>query len=103
MIGQGLVSDPFLAGRIKHGDSSSKDRLQAFTEELFNRYAEQFSSRTNAAKRMKDVWFYLIRLFENSEKYGKRILKSKSAEEYENAVSAVYCDLPLLETSTGGW
>lgn len=103
MIGQGLVSDPFLAERIKNGASSCKDRLQAFTEELFNRYAEQFGSRMNAAKRMKDVWFYLIRLFENSEKYGKRILKSRSAEEYENAVSAVFHDLSLLEASSGGW
>lgn len=103
MIGQGLISDPFLASRIRFGSSTDRALLQQFVTELMNGYAEQFGSRANAAKRMKDVWFYLIRLFANSEKYGKRILKSKSPEEYEAAVAAVFHDLPLLEESAGGW
>ena len=76
MIGQGLVSDPFLAGRIRQGMQSSRDVLKAFHDELFETYASQFGSRVNAAKRMKDLWFYLIRLFADGEKHGKRILKA---------------------------
>ena len=103
MVGQGLVSDPFLAGRIKHGIGSDREVLRAFHDELFETYAAQFDSRINAAKRMKDLWFYLIRLFDGGEKHGKKILKSKTAEEYELAVAAVFRELPLLEGSTGGW
>ena len=103
MIGQGLVSDPFLAGRIKCEQKSDKELLRAFLEDLLNGYTEQFGNRLNAAKRMKDIWFYLIRLFDDSDKYGKRILKAKTAEEYEIAVSAVFQDLALRETSSGGW
>lgn len=103
MIGQGLVSDPFLAGRIKCEQKSDKALLRSFLEDLVNGYAEQFGNRLNAAKRMKDIWFYLIRLFDDSDKHGKRILKAKTAEEYEIAVSAVFQDLTLRETSSGGW
>jgi len=103
MIGQGLVSDPFLAARIKHGTGSDLKTLRAFHDTLFNTYAEQFGSRNNASKRMKELWFYLIRLFADSEKHGKKIMKSKTAEEYELAVAAVFRDLQLLEASTGGW
>ena len=103
MIGQGLVSDPFLAGRIRHGMQSDRQTLQQFHDALLDAYADLFGSRNNAAKRMKELWFYLIRLFEGSEKYGKKIMKSKNWEEYQLAVSAVFRDLPLLDASTGGW
>ena len=103
MIGQGIISDPFLANRIRYGISSDRFLLHNFLNELLEGYTEQFGSRVNAAKRMKDVWFYLIRLFDDSEKYGKKILKSKTTEEYETAVSAVFQELPLLERSSGGW
>jgi len=103
MVGQGLVSDPFLAGRIREETNSGRGVLRSFHDELFETYASQFGSRINAAKRMKDLWFYLIRLFAESERYGKKILKAKTVEEYELAVAAVFRELPLLERSKGGW
>ena len=103
MVGQGLISDPFLAGRIRCGTCTDRETLHKFLKELLDGYTEQFGSRANAAKRMKDVWFYLIRLFDESEKYGKKILKSKTPEEYDAAVAAVFQELPLLEDSAGGW
>ena len=103
MIGQGLVSDPFLAGRIRQGSVSNRTVLQDFTSHLLEGYAEQFGSRLNAVKRMKELWFYLIRLFRDSERHGKKILKARTAEEYEQAVAAVFRDLPLQEQSSGGW
>ena len=103
MVGQGLVSDLFLPVKIKGGPVGGKETIRQFHDARLDGYAEQFGSRNNAAKRMKELWFYLIRVFGDSEKYGKRILKSKTLEEYLTAVSAVFRDLPLLERSTGGW
>jgi len=103
MVGQALVSDPFLAGKIKMGTAGTKTQLQEFHERLLDAYTQLFGSRNNAAKRMKELWFYQIRLFGGSERHGKQILKAKNAAEYETAVAAVFRDLPLLEDSTGGW
>lgn len=103
MVGQALVSNPFLGEALHGGPPRSSARLRAFHDELFETYATQFGNRLNAAKRMKELWFYLIRLFPDSERYGKQIFKASSPEAYANAVSAVFQDLPLLDESTGGW
>lgn len=103
MVGQGLVSDPFLAGRLRHGVHSDRGLLREFHDELLEAYASQFGSRRNAVGRMKELWFYLIRLFEESDRLGKKILKAKTVEEYREAVYAIFQELPLLESSTGGW
>lgn len=103
MIGQGLISDPFLASRIRGLPFGGKQQLRDFLDQLLDRYTEQFGSRLNAMKRMKDVWFYQIRLFEGGEKLGKQILKSRTEADYQAAVAAVFDTLPLLEQSSGGW
>ena len=99
MVGQALISNPFLAC----GKKPEKETLRTFCDELLDTYTAQFGSRTNAMKRMKELWFYLIRLFDQSDRHGKHILKARTAEEYALAVQAVFCDLPLLEESAGGW
>ena len=103
MIGQGLVSDPFLAGRIKFGVQGDQEVLQEFHDALLEAYAEQFGSRVNAVNRMKELWVYLIRLFGDSERHGKKLFKARSPEEYLAAVAAVFRELPLRDCSAGGW
>ncbi len=103
MIGQGLVGDPFLAARIRFAMTGDKARLRSFHDDLFAAYVEQIQNRTNTMKRMKEQWFYLIHLFADSEKHGKRLLKTRTPEEYTLAVDAIFRDLDLLEATTGGW
>lgn len=38
--------------------------------------------------RMKEIWFYHLNLFENSEKTGKAIKKAKNAAEFQAAAAA---------------
>lgn len=103
MVGQGLVSDLALAQKIKTGTGTNRETVREFHDRLLESYTVQFGSVGNAFKRMKDVWFYLIRCFSDSEKHGKKILKSKTPEEYTLAVSAVFRELTLLNESAGGW
>lgn len=103
MIGQGLCSDPFLAEKIKTGSKVDKIRLKTFHDELFSAYSEQFQSKHNAAQRMKELWFYWLRLFADSQKHGKQLMKSRNAEDYLTAVAAIFRDLELLPDSTGDW
>lgn len=103
MIGQGLVADPFLAGKIRFGSIADIRVLEEFHDRLFAGYAEQFQSRNNAAKRMKELWFYLSRCFEGGEKRLKKILKAKTAEEYTQVVYQFFHNSFLLPQSTGDW
>ncbi len=103
MVGQGLVSDPFLAGKIRTGASGSRETLEQFHEELFDGYAIQFESENNAAKRMKELWFYWFSLFEGGQKYRKELMKTRSARDYRLVVQQVFRELPLLEESAGQW
>ena len=103
MIGQGLVADPFLAEKINNGTAGNKATLREFHDRLLEGYVQQFESRNNAMRRMKELWAYLIRSFEDSEKYGKKLMKAKHLEEYQVAVAAIFRDLQLLENSSGGW
>lgn len=45
-----------------------------------------FGSRRNAMLRMKEVWFYLIHLFGDSQRHAKAIRKARDTDEYESAV-----------------
>lgn len=103
MLGQGLVSDPFLVGKIKHGAAGSKEVLREFHDRLLESYAEQFGDRNNAVRRMKELWFYLLRSFADSDKHGKKLMKTKRPEEYSAAAAAIFRDLTLLDSSSGGW
>ncbi|MBQ9968127.1 MAG: tRNA-dihydrouridine synthase family protein [Oscillospiraceae bacterium] len=103
MIGQGLISDPFLAGKIKGQSIPDKDILKEFHDRSFDSYAQQFQSRNNAATRMKEVWRYLIKSFDHSDAYGKKLMRCRSAEEYLSITSSIFRELDLLEVSRGGW
>lgn len=103
MIGQGLISDPFLAGKIKGQSRPDKAVLKMFHDRLFDSYAQQFQSRNNAATRMKELWSYLIKSFDNSDAYGKKLMRCRSAEEFLCITGSIFRELDLLEVSQGGW
>lgn len=97
MIGQGLISDPFLVSRLRGLPIGGRQQLQCFLDRLLDGYTEQFGSRLNAIRRMKDIWSYQIHLFSGGEKLGKQILKARTEAEYQSAVCAVFETLPLLD------
>ena len=41
---------------------------------------------------MKELWFYLINLFEGAEKYGKKIRKAEKLDVYTDVVKTLFCD-----------
>ena len=103
MIGQGLISDPFLAGKITGCSKPDKAILKEFHDQLFESYALQFQSRNNAATRMKELWFYLIKSFDDGDTYGKKLMRCRSAEEFLSIIDTIFQELELLDVSRGGW
>ena len=103
MIGRGLIADPSLVTRLTGGVRADKRTLAAFHNALYDRYCEAFGDRRIAMLRMKEVWFYHLNLFADSEKHGKALKKSRTADEYERAAAAVFRDLDLLDHAVPAW
>jgi len=95
MIGRGMLRDPALAQTAKGGAALEKEKLEAFCTLLYEDYCEAFHSGKNALRPMKELWFYLLPKFENSEKLGKQLKKSSWPEEYRAVVTRIFRELEL--------
>ena len=94
---------PARAGRRKGGPGANKKELAGFVNQVYESYAEAFGSRRNAMLRMKEVWFYLIRLFLEGDKLSKAIKKARDPLDYESAVRSVFSDLELSPVLRPDW
>lgn len=99
MIGRGILRNPFLPEQIQENPdfsfSESKfARLQNFHEELLENYRSSDLGDTNTLFKMKELWFYQGQLFNDIPGAGKllkKLKKSKTMEEYQAAVAALFC------------
>lgn len=97
------MANPGLIGEIKEKSIVHKDTLRAFHDEIYARYKEVLSGDKNALYKMKEFWFYMIHSFEDSEKYAKRIRKSKSAAEYEGIIVSLFNELDISGDNERGF
>ena len=101
MIGRGAVADPALLRKLRGGEAATREELQAFVQDLYHSYQEWYGQIGTAAQRMREVWFYLINLFDDAEKLNKRLRRFKNPGEYETAEAAIFQELPLRQDSQG--
>ena len=101
MIGRGAVADPALLRKLRGGSAATREELQAFTQDLYRSYQEFYGQVGTAAQRMREVWFYLIHLFEDADKLNKAMRRFKKPGEYEAAEAAIFGELALRRDSQG--
>ena len=101
MIGRGGIADPALFRRLRGGTPASKEELQAFTAELYRAYQEFYGQAAPASQRMKEVWFYLIHLFDGGERLGGRMRRSRGPRAYEELEAQIFQELELLDAPRG--
>ena len=91
MLGRGLLANPALAERIRGVEEVplTSSRLAAFHQALYEGYCRAIPEERNVLFKMKEMWTYLICMFPEADRYGKKIKKAKSAGEYEAAVAAL--------------
>lgn len=95
MLGRGVLADPALFGEIRGTERLEKKKLQAFHDKLLADYTAVLSGETNVLYKMKELWFYMIPMFENYEKYAKRIRKSRRICDYKEAVRSLFAEQEL--------
>ena len=107
MIGRGAIADPALFRRLRGGPAATKEELQAFTQELYQAYQEFYAQAAPdgqaapASQRMKEVWFYLIHLFDGGERLGGRMRRSRGPRAYEELEAQIFQELDLLDAPRG--
>lgn len=101
MLGRGLIGDPALARKAAGGAPADRDALLAFHAQLYEDYCTAFQSRRNAMMRMKELWFYLIGLFEDSDKAGKALRKAADPDVFEARANDILRRLPLRTENPG--
>ena len=90
MLGRGFLRDP---GLLYNEGKDSKDifeKFWAFHDLVYEGYQERNMGDRNVLFKMKEMWTYLICMFPEADRYGKKIKKAKSAGEYEAAVAALF-------------
>ena len=86
MLGRGAVADPSLIRQLKGGEALSGRELGEFLARLAADYGEVFSGERDVLFKLKELWFYLGRLFPGGEAELKKIRKAQKLPEYQTAV-----------------
>ncbi len=102
MIGRGLVRNPGLAREIRTGEKMTKQELRVFHDSLYAEYCSCLGSWKDALYKMKEVWFYLGSMFEDSAKTVKKLNKADRPEKYLAAVQEIFCH-ELTDTIPDTW
>lgn len=91
MIGRGLIADPALLDIIL-GEREIVDKplLRQFHDRIYGDYADMLSGEVPLLYKMKELWNYMICLFTNAKKYGKKIRKTQSLKNYNEIINTLF-------------
>lgn len=94
MLGRGLLQDPYLIGRLRGeelpSEQTRRETIRGFHEQLMKEYGAVLSCERDLLYKMKELWFYLLASFEDSEKTGKQIRKCEKLSEYYCIVTELF-------------
>ena len=102
MVGRGAVGDPALLRKLRGGSAATREELRRFTQTLYQAYTEFYEGQAaQAAQRMKEIWFYMIHLFEGGERIDRKLRRNRDPREYERLEETIFAQLPLLDHLEG--
>ncbi len=95
MLGRGVVANPALIRQCQGGAPLNRDELRRFHDQVVEQYRSVLSGERPLLFKMKELWFYMIGMFENAEKPYKALRKAQRWSNYQSAVSALFSQCPL--------
>ncbi len=90
MIGRGLIACPWMLS-----GAPSAQTVEAFMNELLDRYTVEFGGSRNAMFRLKENWGFLRQSFEDSDRLWKRLRKTTDVGEFKAITAEIFHTLPL--------
>jgi len=97
MLGRGLLSNPGMVSGITKNINLEKKLLKDFHDKIYEDYKRVLFGDKNVLFKMKELYFYMSQVFSNNEKYAKRIRKSQTLYDYNEAVSSLFNEQDILE------
>ena len=97
MLGRGMLANSSLLEEISGEGKADKKRIKAFHDELLAAYEEILFGEVTVLHKMKELWHYMICIFDHGEKYGKQIRKAKTLMEYKGIVKGLLAECRIEE------
>lgn len=97
MLGRGLIANPALARQLRSAQAPDKESLRTFLEKIETDYSRVLSGDKNVLYRMKELWFYMNRLFTEPDKYYKKIQKAQKMAVYKSVVDSLFREQELTQ------
>ena len=97
MVGRGVIGNPGFLDLLKEEKVMDKEKFRAFHDQLLMEYEALKIGDRNTLFKMKELWFYMIRIFEDTKKPEKMIKKAQTLEKYREAVNLLLsqCNLNI--------
>ncbi|AAK81383.1 tRNA-dihydrouridine synthase [Clostridium acetobutylicum] len=96
MLGRGIISNPNIIKKINSNNVLEKEVLKKFHDAIYEEYQDILSGEKNVLFKMKEIWFYMIHLFKDSDKFAKKIRKANRLRDYEAIISALFGEFDLI-------
>lgn len=103
MLGRGLIADPALVRKLLGGPGMDTGTLRFFLDTLYAGYLASYGNEENTLQRMKELWFYLIHLFEGGERYALKLRQLRNLRDYAVLTERIFGELELLDAPQGAF
>ena len=90
MIGRGTIRNPGLISQIKGENKLTPERLYAFHQDILEEYIKISSGDRNVLFKMKELWAFMVDLFDESDKLAKKIRKVERVKDYEILINKIF-------------
>lgn len=97
MLARGLIANPGLISEIKNNTFIHKNSLKGFHDDILNGYLDMLKDEKNSLYKMKELWGYMIYLFDDNKKYGKKIRKSEKMKDYNEIIEELFNEKEIIE------
>lgn len=101
MLGRGIIGNPALLGNIKKTREANKAVFKSFHDTLFNDYLEVMRTEQYALSKMKEIWFYMIHIFEDNAQFADQIRRCLQLNDYQTIVESLFEEKSLQENTEG--
>lgn len=96
MMGRGLLANPALVRTLSGGKPITAEELYGFYENLERLYSEIWPPQPTLGH-LHEYMYYVVRMFEHSEKAAKAIRKACTLPAYEDAVKTLFDTCAMKE------